>query len=155
MRIVKFSQKSQNSFQNSFQNWSQKFFFFFVQIRSSFSWALKWTRAIHYVKSVQIRSFFWSVFSCIWTEYGDIRGIQSEYAKSGPEKILYLGTFHTVFLCRTNIRFYFDAFQHFVVLTAVWKVSKYFPVLSPNTGKYEPEKIPYLDAFHTVFCHQV
>ena len=24
------------------------------------------------VKSVQIRSFFWSVFSCIWTEYGDL-----------------------------------------------------------------------------------
>ena len=27
----------------------------------------------HCVKSVQIRSFFWSVFSCIWTEYGDLR----------------------------------------------------------------------------------
>ena len=29
--------------------------------------------ALHCVKSVQIRSFFWSVFSCIWTEYGDLR----------------------------------------------------------------------------------
>ena len=27
----------------------------------------------HCVKSVQIRSFFWSVFSCIRTEYGDLR----------------------------------------------------------------------------------
>ena len=27
---------------------------------------------VHYVKSVQIASFFWSVFSCIWTEYGDL-----------------------------------------------------------------------------------
>ena len=27
---------------------------------------------IHCVKSVQIRSFFWSVFSCIRTEYGDL-----------------------------------------------------------------------------------
>ena len=27
----------------------------------------------HCVKSVQIRSFFCSVFSCIWTEYGDLR----------------------------------------------------------------------------------
>ena len=26
---------------------------------------------VHCVKSVQIRSFFWSVFSRIWTEYGD------------------------------------------------------------------------------------
>ena len=27
----------------------------------------------HYVKSVQIRSYFWFVFSCIRTEYGDLR----------------------------------------------------------------------------------
>ena len=26
----------------------------------------------HCVKSVQIRSFFWSVFSCVRTEYGDL-----------------------------------------------------------------------------------
>ena len=39
-----------------------------------------------------------------------------------------------------------------------WKVSKYgvysgpyFPVFSPNAGKYEPEKTPYLDTFHTVY----
>ena len=31
------------------------------------------------VKSVQIRSFFWSVFSCIRTEYGDLR-IKSPYS---------------------------------------------------------------------------
>ena len=24
----------------------------------------------------------------------------------------------------------------------------YFPVFSPNTGKYGPEKTPYLDTFH-------
>ena len=35
----------------------------------------------HYVKRVQIRSFFWSVFSRIWTEYG-------------PEKTPYLDNFH-------------------------------------------------------------
>ena len=29
----------------------------------------------NYVKSVQIRVFFWSVFSCISTEYGEIRSI--------------------------------------------------------------------------------
>ena len=27
----------------------------------------------HCVKSFQIRRFFWSVFSAIWTEYGDLR----------------------------------------------------------------------------------
>ena len=26
----------------------------------------------------------------------------------------------------------------------------YFPVFSPNTGKYGPEKSPYLDTFHAV-----
>ena len=40
-------------------------------------------RSLHCVKSVQIRSFFWSVFSCIQTEYG-------------PEKTPYLDTFRAV-----------------------------------------------------------
>ena len=26
----------------------------------------------------------------------------------------------------------------------------YFPVFSPNTGKYGPEKTPYLENFHAV-----
>ena len=41
------------------------------------------------VKSVQIRNFFWSVFSCI----------QSETGKYGPEIIPYLDTFHAVVVC--------------------------------------------------------
>ena len=36
---------------------------------------------IHCVKSVQIRSYFWSVFSCFWTEYGVNLRVQSEYRK--------------------------------------------------------------------------
>ena len=36
---------------------------------------------IHCVKNVQIQSYFWSVFSYIWTEYGDLLSIQSEYRK--------------------------------------------------------------------------
>ena len=43
-----------------------------------------------------------------------------------------------------------------------WKVSKYlvisgsyFPVFSPNTGKYGPEITPYLDSFHAViYCRR-
>ena len=27
----------------------------------------------------------------------------------------------------------------------------YFSVLSPNTGKYKPEKTPYWDTFHAVY----
>ena len=41
-------------------------------------------------------------------------------------------------------------------LYTAWKVSKYgvisgpyFPVFSPNTGKYGPEITPYFDTFHT------
>ena len=58
----------------------------------------------HCVKSVQIRSFFWSVFSRIWTECGEIRSISPQYlsvfspneGKYGTEKTPYLDTFHTV-----------------------------------------------------------
>ena len=43
-----------------------------------------------------------------------------------------------------------------------WKVSKYlvisgpyFPVFSPNRGKYGPEITPYLDSFHAViYCRR-
>ena len=42
-------------------------------------------------------------------------------------------------------------------LSTAWKVSKYgvfsgsyIPLFSPNTGKYGPEKVPYLDTFHAV-----
>ena len=31
-----------------------------------------------------------------------------------------------------------------------WKVSKHEVSSGPNTGKYGPEKIPYLDTFNTV-----
>ena len=45
------------------------------KILSIYSWAtLQSTLSAYCVKSVQTRSFFWSVFSCIWTEYGDILG---------------------------------------------------------------------------------
>ena len=40
--------------------------------------------------------FFWSVFSRIWTEYGEVWSIQSECGKIWPEKIPYVDTFHAV-----------------------------------------------------------
>ena len=50
----------------------------------------------HCVKSVEIRSFFWSVFSCIRTEYGvysvNLR-IQSKYRKIRTRKISVFGHF--------------------------------------------------------------
>ena len=35
-------------------------------------------RIVHFVKSVQIRSFFWSLFSRIRTEYGEILRISPD-----------------------------------------------------------------------------
>ena len=46
------------------------------------------------VKSVQIRSFFWSVFPCIRTEYGDLRSPNT--GKYRAEKTPYLDTFYAV-----------------------------------------------------------
>ena len=51
------------------------------------------------VKSVQIRSFFWSVFSRIWTEYVEYfvnLGIQSKYGKIRTRKTPYLDIFLAV-----------------------------------------------------------
>ena len=54
----------------------------------------------HCVKSVQIRSFFWSVFSCIRTEYGEILLI-SPYSvrmrkNTDQKKLSIFDTFHAV-----------------------------------------------------------
>ena len=49
----------------------------------------------HCVKSVQIRSFFWSVFSRIRTEYGETV-CSPNVGKYGPEKAPYLDTFQAV-----------------------------------------------------------
>ena len=54
---------------------------------------------IYCVKSVQIRSYFWSVFSCIRTEYG-------------PEITPYLDTFHAVII-RINVNFDCNIYMHF------------------------------------------
>ena len=49
--------------------------------------------------------FFLSVFSCIWTEYGEILCITPYLArmrgKYGPEETPYLDTFHAVLLSLT------------------------------------------------------
>ena len=48
--------------------------------------------------------FFWSVFSCIWTEYRDLLVeiyivFNPNTGKYGPEKTLYLDTFHALLEC--------------------------------------------------------
>ena len=72
---------------------------------------LRWTVLLqtHCIKSAQIRSFFWSVFSCIRTDYGDLLR-KSSYSVRIQEnmvlkKILYLVTFHAVRQNPSIIRF--------------------------------------------------
>ena len=48
----------------------------------------------HCLKNVEIRSFFFSVFSCIQTEYEDLRSVVSpNTGKYGPQKNSYLDIF--------------------------------------------------------------
>ena len=58
-----------------------------------------------------------------------------------------------------SLKVFFEKLQKVLLANKVtaWKVSKhgvfsgpYFPVFGLNTGKYEQEKIPYLDTFHAV-----
>ena len=51
------------------------------------------SKNIHCVKIVQIRSYFWYVFSCIRIEYGDLRS-KFGTGKYGPEITPYLDTVH-------------------------------------------------------------
>ena len=53
-------------------------------------------KLIHYVNSIQTRSFFWSIFSRIRTEYGYLSVFGPNEGKCGPEKAPYLDTFHAV-----------------------------------------------------------
>ena len=78
-------------------------------------------RKRHSVKSVQIRSFFWSVFSCIWTEYGDLLinlRIQSEYRKIRTRNNSVFGHFS----CRDAFRVpegtFFPTLNHWCYLVA-------------------------------------
>ena len=54
----------------------------------------------HCVRNFRIWSFFWFLFSHIWFEYGDLWSKFSapspNTGKYGPEKTLYLDTFHTL-----------------------------------------------------------
>ena len=65
----------------------------------------------HFVKIVQLGSFFWSVFSCIQTVFLYFPVfvnicIQSEYRKIGPGKTPHLDAFHAVYLQMRTLDFH-------------------------------------------------
>ena len=53
---------------------------------------------LHCVKSVQIRSFFWSVFPEFGLNTERYRVFSPNVGKYGPEKTPYLDTFHAVLI---------------------------------------------------------
>ena len=67
----------------------------------SLSIAIPRSISFHSVKCAQIRSFFWSVFSCIWTKHGDLRS-KSPYSvriqENTEQKTPYLDTFNAGFV---------------------------------------------------------
>ena len=86
--ILKFSQQNLflKMFFKLFRLWLTQFLFYIFPHCSTFFFINEIFKGIfflmvqnyyvirgqHYVKSVQIRSYFWSIFSCIWTEYRQI-----------------------------------------------------------------------------------
>ena len=61
-----------------------------LQSVTKFSYLKEMLEQYHCAKSVQIRSYSWSPFSCIRIEYGDL------LRKYGPEITPHLDTFHVV-----------------------------------------------------------
>ena len=55
-----------------------------------------WSFLIHSLKNAQIRSLFWSVFSCIRSKYVYLSVFSLNAGKNGPEKTPHLDTFHVV-----------------------------------------------------------
>ena len=115
----------------------------------------------YYVKSVQIQSFFWFVFSCIWAEYGGLLR-KSSYSvriqENTDQEKFHIWTLSTqcILCCHRLdfIRWKIGIYRISHTFITAWKVSKYgvisgpyFPVFGLNTGKYGPEKTPYLDTF--------
>ena len=68
------------SFSNIFFTWPSQLFSRIISYGDSC-----FRLHLHCVKGVHIRSFFWSVFSLIWTEYGEISSYLSVFSP-GAEK---------------------------------------------------------------------
>ena len=60
---------------------------------------------IHCMKCVQIWSFFWSVFSRIRTEYGNLLRKSLNGGKYGSEKTPYLDTFQAVIHTNLDMKY--------------------------------------------------
>ena len=111
----------------------------------------------HCVKSVQIRSFFWSAFFHTQTEYGEIRSI-CPYLVRKWENTKYPSAFSpNAGKYKVSLRFQSESgkiWSIFLYSVRMPENTKYLSVFRPNGGKYGTEKtsLDTLDTFHEVFC---
>ena len=93
------------NYEKSIKNW------FEILINLTYQgYSSKRIQVTHCLKSVQIRSYFCSVFSCIQTEYGEV--LSPNAGKYGREITLYLDTFHIV-----------TFFKHYRHCSPLWNLS--------------------------------
>ena len=101
------------------------------------------------VKIIKMSEFFWSIFFQIPTECGKIRTKKRLrlHALKNVESIKFCNKIYSSECIFKNE----ICFQHCMKSVQIRSFSgPYFPVFSPDTGKYGLEKTPYLDTFHTV-----
>ena len=77
----------------------QYFLRYYIVVREIFEPRFYCSRYIYCVKSLPIRSFFWSVFSCIRTEYRDLL---RKYRKIRTRKNCVFGHFHAAIIMRAS-----------------------------------------------------
>ena len=89
-------------------------------------------------RSAQMRSFFWSVFSCIWTEYRDLWNkcpYSIRYRKIRARKKSVFGHFsHSVeyYVClsfRRVVRQQCMVFSKTIALRLIWKVELFLKII--------------------------
>ena len=76
------------------------------------------------------------------------------------ESLCFQAVLNPLFSTKRFLPVIFLLMSRSVTYSLTWKVSKYgvisgryFPVFSPNTGKYGPEITPYLDTFDATYCY--
>ena len=123
----------------------------------------------HCVKSVQIRSFFWSAFSRIRTEYGEILRIfpySVQIRENMDQKKLRIWTHFTQCMLSWLLQLLVKDW-HCVKIVRIWSFSgPYFPTFGLKTercvslcfqsecGRWRTRKTPNTDTFHAVwFIH--
>ena len=118
-----------------------------------------WDRYFHCVKSVQIRSYSWSVFSCIRTAYGGLPlnlRIQSKYRKIWTRNSSVFGGFSSsVHVAKNKISSCWIIFNHVVYFYTMTWYRGVFRTLSNIYGGVLFAKTVNAFLFFKYFCKNV